>query len=275
MRRLIFALWVGILWLGVFPTAILADPTVHEVQPGDTLFSLARRYGVTVQAIVEANRLYDPSWIYVGQVLVIPDPADQRLQTQPAPSSAPTAATYTVQPGDTLIGIALRFGTTPQALARANHLTDPFLIYAGQQLVLPGVKPGVSGRAVPRGAKRIEIDVSEQRMYVWEGDTLIWEWPVSTGLPGYPTRYGTFHVQSKIPMAYSRPWKLWMPHWLGIYWAGGTENGIHSLPIINGKKLWEGYLGRPISYGCIVVSTEAGELLFNWAEIGTTVVIHE
>jgi len=273
MRRLVCGLLLGILLLGLTTTIVLAEPIVHKVQPGDTLFRLAQRYGVSIQSIVQANGLRDPSAIYVGQVLVIPTSSTQTSHSQPTGSS--TAATYIVQPGDTLIGIALRFGITPRALIRANHIRHPALIYAGQELVLPGVRPGVSGRAVPRGAKRIEIDVSEQRMYVWEGDTLIWEWPVSTGLPGYPTRYGTFHVLDKIPMAYSRPWKLWMPHWLGIYWAGSTENGIHSLPIINGKKLWAGYLGRPISYGCIVVSTEAGQLLFDWADIGTKVVIHE
>ena len=273
MRRLSFSLLLGVILLGLTATTVLAEPTVHQVQPGDTLFSLARRYNVTVDAIVRANGLDDPSAIYVGQTLVIPTASvgSQRPET----TTPATPATYTVRPGDTLFSIALRFGTTPQALAGANNLSNPALIYAGQKLILPGTPSGGSGRAVPRGAKRIEVDVSEQRMYVWEGDTLIWEWPVSTGLPGYPTRYGTFRVQSKIPMAYSRPWKLWMPHWLGIYWAGATENGIHSLPIVNGKTLWAGYLGRPISYGCIVVGTEEGRLLFEWAEIGTVVVIHE
>ena len=83
-----------------------------------------------------------------------------------------------------------------------------------------------------------------------------------------------FPVQSKIPNAYGSTWNIWMPDWLGIYWAGSLENGIHALPILpNGATLWEGYLGRPISYGCVVLGTYDAQLLYNWAEIGTTVEI--
>jgi len=65
-----------------------------------------------------------------------------------------------------------------------------------------------------------------------------------------------------------------MPHWLGIYWAGSTENGIHALPILSsGQTLWAGYLGQPVSYGCIVLGTQEAELLYNWAQIGTLVSI--
>jgi hypothetical protein len=65
-----------------------------------------------------------------------------------------------------------------------------------------------------------------------------------------------------------------MPNWLGIYWAGGLENGIHALPILpSGARLWAGFLGRPISYGCVVLGEYESELLYNWADIGTPVEI--
>ena len=64
-----------------------------------------------------------------------------------------------------------------------------------------------------------------------------------------------------------------MPYWLGIYWAGGSENGIHALPIINGQTLWEGYLGSPISYGCVVLSAADAERLYNWAEVAVVEVV--
>jgi lipoprotein-anchoring transpeptidase ErfK/SrfK len=81
-------------------------------------------------------------------------------------------------------------------------------------------------------------------------------------------------VQSKIPNAYGSTWDIWMPYWLGIYWAGSTENGIHALPILsNGGVLWAGFLGRPISYGCVVLGTYEAEVLYNWADYGTPVVI--
>jgi hypothetical protein len=88
------------------------------------------------------------------------------------------------------------------------------------------------------------------------------------------TRVGTFAVQSKIPNAYGATWNIWMPSWLGIYWSGGLENGIHALPILpGGGILWEGYLGRPVSYGCVVLGTYEAQVLYDWAEIGTPVEI--
>src|SRR5215216_3281580 len=123
------------------------------------------------------------------------------------------------------------------------------------------------------GGKYILVDISEQHMYVYEGDALIYSFVASTGINN-ATRVGTFAVQSKIPNAYGSTWDIWMPDWLGIYWAGGLENGIHALPILpNGATLWEGFLGRPVSYGCVVLGTYDAQLLYDWAEMGTPVDI--
>jgi lipoprotein-anchoring transpeptidase ErfK/SrfK len=123
------------------------------------------------------------------------------------------------------------------------------------------------------GSKYILVDISEQHMYVYEGDTLIYSFVASTGINN-ATRAGTFAVQSKIPNAYGSTWNIWMPSWLGIYWAGGLENGIHALPILpNGATLWAGFLGRPVSYGCVVLGSYEAQLLYDWAEIGTPVEI--
>jgi len=123
------------------------------------------------------------------------------------------------------------------------------------------------------GGKYILVDISEQHMYVYEGDALIYSFVASTGINN-GTRIGTFAVQSKIPNAYGATWDIWMPNWLGIYWSGGLENGIHALPILpNGATLWEGYLGSPVSYGCVVLGTYEAQLLYEWAEIGTPVEI--
>ena len=123
------------------------------------------------------------------------------------------------------------------------------------------------------GGKYILVDISEQHMYVFEGDALIYSFVASTGINN-GTRVGTFAVQSKIPNAYGATWDIWMPNWLGIYWSGSLENGIHALPILpNGATLWEGYLGRPVSYGCVVLGTYESQLLYEWAEIGTPVEI--
>jgi tetratricopeptide (TPR) repeat protein len=134
--------------------------------------------------------------------------------------------------------------------------------------------PSVTPTPEPR-PKRIVVDISEQRMYVHEGDTLLWNWVVSTGEPGKDTAVGSFSVRSKVAMAYASSWNLDMPYWLGIYQSGPLENGIHALPTqrATGVKLWDGYLGQRVSYGCIILSDENARTLYAWAELGVPVDI--
>jgi lipoprotein-anchoring transpeptidase ErfK/SrfK len=123
--------------------------------------------------------------------------------------------------------------------------------------------------------QRIVVDISEQQMYVYEGDKLLWKWVVSTGEPGRDTAIGQFKIQSKIEKAYASTWNLDMPYWLGIYWSGPIEDGIHALPIqrATGVKLWEGLLGKRVSYGCIILSDENARTLYEWAKMGTPVIV--
>jgi LysM repeat protein len=246
------------------PAATTGDN--HTVQRGDTLTRIALRYGVTVEALMRANGLTSGQNIYAGQQLVIPGAAS----SSPAQAASPTSDTYVVQPGDSLSKVAQRFGTTAEALARLNGIANPSSIYTGQVLRLSASAP-----LPPRGGtKRIVIDLSEQHLYAYQGERLVYSFVASSGAAPSYTRVGEFRVQSKIPNAYGATWNIWMPHWLGIYWAGSTENGIHALPILsNGQTLWAGYLGRPVSYGCIVLGTYEAQQLYNWAEIGTPVSI--
>lgn len=123
------------------------------------------------------------------------------------------------------------------------------------------------------GGKLILVDISEQHMYVYEGETLVYSFVASTGMNN-ATRTGSFSVLDKIPNAYGATWNIWMPNWLGIYWAGSLQNGIHALPILpNGATLWAGFLGTPISYGCVVLDTYDSQLLYDWAEVGVPVEI--
>jgi LysM repeat protein len=112
-------------------TSPAGDSGVHIVQPGENLFRIALRYGITVDAIAQANHIVNPWFIYVGQELTIPSMSGGR------PPHDPGGSTYVVQPGDTLYSIAVRYDTTVQALVVANNLSSPNLIYVGQTLTVP------------------------------------------------------------------------------------------------------------------------------------------
>jgi len=109
------------------PTAT-PEVTAHVVAYLETLYSIAQVYGVSWEALAEANGLSYPYLIYVGQELVIPG----------AGEVTPVAGqVYVVQSGDTVYSIASRFNTTPEAIAAANNLPDVNTIYVGQTLVIP------------------------------------------------------------------------------------------------------------------------------------------
>jgi LysM repeat protein len=124
----------------------VASPTlgIHVVQAGDTLSGIARLYGTTVDAIVEANDLGSAEAIITeGQELVIPSapPPVPTVEGTVAPASTPSSTVgqriHVVQQGETLSEIARMYGVTMDELAQANGLDNPNAISVGQALVIP------------------------------------------------------------------------------------------------------------------------------------------
>lgn len=105
-------------------TGTASQESTYYVQAGDTLSSIAAKFGTTVANLVSINHISNPNVIYVGQKIYV----GEATQGQ---SNA-----YTVQSGDTLSGIASKFGTTWQALAQKNGLANPNVIYVGQTLTI-------------------------------------------------------------------------------------------------------------------------------------------
>jgi LysM repeat protein len=109
----------------------------YVVQPGDTLASIAHRYGVSLHHLIAVNNLVNPDLIFVGQVLRLPG-CDGAITPQPPLTSPPsTGQTYVVRPGDTLSQIAARRGVSVEYLRQFNGLVDPNFIYVGQVLIIP------------------------------------------------------------------------------------------------------------------------------------------
>ncbi len=127
----------------------LASPGTYIVQPGDTLYRIAVRYGVPLATLAAANRIGINDTLYIGQVLVIPQ------STVPVPTLVPTATLtlvpvltltpsqtgtlryHIVRHGETLLQISRKYGVPLETIIAANGLTNPDRIAVGQVLIIP------------------------------------------------------------------------------------------------------------------------------------------
>lgn len=110
------------------PTPPPEEVITYTVQPGDNLFQIGLKFGVSWVEIAEANGIVNPNEIYAGQVLKIPTSA---------PGSRPEF-THVVKLGETVYSISVQYGIPAVAIAEANNLQEPYVIYAGQTLIIPG-----------------------------------------------------------------------------------------------------------------------------------------
>jgi len=275
------AVVLALLALALAPAAhARADTVTHVVQPGETLFRISLNYGITVDALRAANGIYG-NVIYVGQTLVIPLGGEAQPPANTVPAPAPTASggTHVVQPGENLFRIGLKYGLTVTAMQAANGLSGT-LIYVGQTLVIPGAGSTASSPAAPApapkiaappppaagsGAKRFLIDLSEQRLYAYEGDTMVRTTLVSTGLPGTPTVTGTFYIylryssQRMVGPGYDLPGVPYVQYFYQSYGLHGTY--------------WHNNFGQPMSHGCVNMPTPESEWAYSWATYGTPVIV--
>src|SRR5262245_64782380 len=120
---------------------------VYQVEPGDTLTSIAGAAGVSVDDLVTLHGLADPDSLLVGQTLVLREPPPPTPEPSPTPAApAAVGPIYRVQPGDTLYSIARRHGVSVGRLVELNNLVDPDVLVAGLDLMLPvGAQAAVVG----------------------------------------------------------------------------------------------------------------------------------
>ncbi|HUH06206.1 MAG TPA: LysM peptidoglycan-binding domain-containing protein [Egibacteraceae bacterium] len=135
----------------------------YTVSPGDTLSGIAARHGLSVDELAALNGLGDPNRIFAGQTLALPGSVGSPASTGDA--------SHTVGLGDTLSGIAVRYGVGVGDIAAANGLSDPDRIVSGQRLIIPGAASSASTAAPsPRAAARGDVEAlltSTAQRYGW------------------------------------------------------------------------------------------------------------
>lgn len=119
--------------------------------------------------------------------------------------------------------------------------------------------------------KKIEVTLAKQELKYYVNNVLLHQTIVSSGKWNWPTPVGEFKIINKHPRAWSKLAGLWMPYWMGF--AGG-KFGIHDLPEWpNGKKEGLNHLGKPVSHGCIRLSSAEAKELYAWTPVGTKLII--
>ncbi len=215
--------------IGISPVAAQEAPQIfYVVQPGDTLSSIALRYGLTTAKLAQANKLINPNLIYVGQKLIMPT-AEAVAPTTPATSTTKSASianrVHIVQADETLFSLALKYGTTIRSLIEANQLDRTGFIVAGQELIIPADAQsndaGVAQPGTPLPAPFTNIEIGQLPLY--QGSLM--EVTVHTSQPVSLT--GQFGNWS-IPFAQNGD------HYIGLVGVGahpvsGVTPGLHTI----------------------------------------------
>lgn len=300
--------------LSLAPIGRAAGPEWVVVNPGDTLFAIAQRYGTSVQALISANNLPNANFVYSGQRLLIPlgspvNPAAENppAQNQPNPSSSQPSAGiyYTVRPGDTLAAIAGRYGVSVGAIAQANNLTNYNFVWYGQRLLIPGTSDlnGIA-QAAPAQPEPAQPAASAKPVNPPVANNGVAA-PIA---PNPPTtgKWIDVNVSNQTITAYegSTPLKIVIvstglprtPTVLGTYrilskypavrMTGGTPgydyydlpNVPYTMFFFQGYAIhgtyWHSNFGHPMSHGCVNLPTDEAKWFYEWAPIGTPVVSH-
>ena len=235
-------------------------------------WALDRQIGVAYLDTLEAQ-MGDGRYLDEDATLAALSEAIQAQATTTATRVHYPERRHTVQSGETLSSIGFDYGIPYPWIQALNPGVDALTV--GQEIAIPAADALLPLPVV--ADKRVVVSLSEQRTWVYEGGQLKWEWPSSTGISSSPTAPGVFQIQSHVPNAYAGIWDLWMPSFMGIYRpvpSSDFMNGFHGFPTRgNSQLLWTGDLGHPVTYGCILLSSDNAALLYEWAEEGVVVEV--
>lgn len=276
---------------------VAAAPISHTVQRGETLTQIAATYDVSVDIIMRANNITNPSHILFGTELQIwaPTTLDQDIiasdnenavdiessdETLTNSQEPEERVEYVVQAGEHLSQIARKFNVSWLAIAEVNNITDPDTVYAGITLIIPNGTDIVSqnvayasynnilsattdpGARVGTG-REIVVVLSTQMTYAYEDGELKYSALVSTGLPATPTVQGDYKIWNKTrSQTMSGPgYYLENVEWVMYFYQG---YGFHG-------TWWHDNFGQPMSHGCVNMTNEDAKWLYEFASLETPV----
>lgn len=121
--------------------------------------------------------------------------------------------------------------------------------------------------------KYIDVDIGSQTMVLFQDGQAVKQFLVSSGKRGMDTPKGEFSVKNKALRPWSKTYGLYMPYWMAFTADG--KFGIHELPEWpGGYKEGANHLGRPVSHGCIRLGVGNAKFVYEWADIGTVLIVH-
>jgi len=268
---------------------VAAAPVVHIVQRGEYLGQIARLYNVAIDDILTANSIAAPDRIFPGQALQIwtddisvalsdEDPTTEIATSAPDETSI-NDVVHIVQRGEYLSSIARSYGVSWTVIAERNNIVDPNDIDAGTTLIIPNVVgaeasnlvasvPTIAQNLPDPGAhwgvgREIVVDLSTQMTYAYDDGNLVFSSLVSTGLPATPTVQGEYSIWHRTPAQTMSGPGYYLPNvqWVMYFYQGYGFHGTY----------WHNNFGNPMSHGCVNMTNEDAEWLYNFASIGTNV----
>jgi murein DD-endopeptidase MepM/ murein hydrolase activator NlpD len=163
------------LLIPLLPMPVVEPPQTHTVQPGETLQNISVAYDVSIETLVALNGITNPNALFVGQVLTIrpettvnadneiddtgelPVTVSENDLLETVEFAALPGIIHVIRAGETLFSIAQRYGVPMSEIQNVNEIGDGALIFAGQQLIIPGVQPSTPAADLPEGIASVDI----------------------------------------------------------------------------------------------------------------------
>ena len=256
----------------------------HTVQRGETLFRIAKTYGVDLDALIRANGIADATKIHSGLILRVRNldayaPPQRTVASNSASATAtqrqpaPDRERYVVRRGEILSQIGARFGMNWLAIAEVNDLSNPDALKVGTVLLIPTAEEAAKygpvqptyrdpGARVGRGREFVVV-LSTQMAYAYEDGLLKHSARISSGLPDTPTVKGDFKIRRKVrrQRMTGQDYDLDNVEWVMYFYAGYAFHGTW----------WHNNFGRPMSRGCVNMTNADAKWFYEFGSIGTPV----